>query len=283
MGTSRGYSAPTTGSWPPLKRQATQFGGGGGNQPLIPPGDGPPGPSPPTSPFLSPQNLLGHYVRTLSESGQAGGSGSGGGHSGRTHTQGGSQGSTARAQGVSRAAIRVGRNLGSFVTSVAQSGLANTLREFGLGNLVGRPAKEVTIALIDRLAGPGTTMDESLARIALNRIRQELFATAKTAEDLERVLTQTLEQLEVVGLVMRFYSHYLFERFCRDFYERLVLKVGSEQTRRSIDEIRRTIFASLRAKVAGRNPTEVDWGGSEGHQLAERILEETLHIFEVGI
>ncbi|NTW00198.1 MAG: hypothetical protein HGA19_02705 [Oscillochloris sp.] len=124
-------------------------------------------------------------------------------------------------------------------------------------------------------------MDENLARIALDRLREELMGDARTYEDVERTLNGVVERLQVVGLVVRFFGHYLYERFCRDFYERVVQRVGREKAQRKIASIRRTIFASLEAKVE-IGGADIDWRGREGQQLAERILEQTLDIFTVS-
>jgi hypothetical protein len=280
MGTSRGYNAPTGGGWPPLKRLVNNFTNQEGDDAPPPvPNDNQPQPPTPDN-VISPQQLLTRYVQTL-RSGTGGGSqgstSSGGGGSGGSGGGGGRTPST----GMGRSATRVGRNLGGFATRVSQVGLSTTLREFDLGHLVGRPAAEVTKALVDQLAGPGSTMDENLARIALDRLREELLGDALSYEDVERTLNGVVERLQVVGLVVRFFGYYLYERFCRDFYERVVQRVGREKAQRKIASIRRTIFASLEAKVA-IGGTDIDWRGLEGQQLAERILEQTLDIFTVG-
>ena len=200
----------------------------------------------------------------------------------------GESGTGGRTGGLRRAgtgksqAARVGQNLGGFAGRVSQVGLATALREFDLADLVGRPAQEVATAIVDRLAGPGSTIDASLARSALNKLRQELLGAAKTFEDVERVLRTTVEQVQVSGLLIQYFGHYLSERFARDFYEKLVSKIGREKARSSFDSIRRTIFASLRAKIGRRDPSNINWRGKEGNQLADRILVETLEIFEVS-
>ncbi len=269
MGTSRGYKPPTGGGWPSLKRRINQFGAEGYDADAQPD-------APSSVPVngLTPQGMLSDYFRVRLAG--SGGSGSGGGGAGG----GGSGG--AGVQRLGGAASRVGQNLGGFAARVTQVGLAGALEELGLEDLAGRPASEVATALVDRLAGSGSTMDANLARVALNKLRQELLGAAKTFEDVERILMGTLEQVQVAGLIIQFYGHYLFEMFCRDFYEQLVKKVGGEQTRRAIGSIRRTIFSSLRAKIAGREPNTINWRGAEGRQLADRILAETVSIFEVA-
>ena len=289
MGTSRSYGAPTGGGWPPLKKLVTQFGADGGGDPLppLPPFPVPLPPLPPEdpapSPTLAPAQLLAAYIGAHGGAAAMAKLSSPGGGTGRRG--GGGEGSGAaggRPRRIGRPIIRVGHNLASFAARVGQTGLATALRELGLADLIGRSAAEVTGALVERLAGPGSTMDATLARIALNKLRLELLGTAKTFEDVDHILRSTLEQVQVAGLLIQYYGHYLYERFTRDFYERLIKSGGVEKARSSIESVRRTIFASLRAKLAGRNPVEVDWRGEEGRQLAERILIETLQIFEAG-
>lgn len=290
MGTSRPYGAPTGGGWPPLKKLVTQFGADGGSDPLppLPPFPQPVPPLPPDdptpSPSISPAHLLAAYIGAHGgAAAMAGLSSSPGGDGGRGGGGGDGPGAGGgRPRRIGRPVSRVGQNLGGFATRVGQAGLATALRELGLADLIGRPAAEVTGAIVERLAGPGSTMDATLARIALNKLRQELLGAAKTFEDVERILRSTLEQVQVAGLLIQYYGHYLYERFARDFYERLDNSVGVEKARSSVESVRRTIFASLRAKLAGRNPIEVDWRGAEGRQLAERILAETLQIFGAG-
>lgn len=289
MGTSRSYGAPTSGGWPPLKKLVTQFGSDGGGTPLPPlppfpdplPFPPPEYPVPPQAPIgPAPGQLLAGYIGAhggaIAMAGRSGGRGGGGG-------QGGSGGvGVGRPRSIGRPVARAGQNLGRLAARVGQVGLATALREFDLADLVGRPADEVGVAIVEQLAGPGSTMDASLARIALNRLRQELLSAAKTFEDVERILRGALERVHVTGLLMQFYGHYLYERFARDFYERLVKSVGAEKARHSVESVRRTIFSSLRAKIAGRDPATVDWRGDEGRQLAERVLIETLQVFEAG-
>lgn len=295
MGTSRGYRAPTGGPWPSLKRLVTEFGAeGGGSEPDPSPDPKPPELSEPTNPQSnlpvdpaivpprldprSPQTVLARYVQAH----RGGGSGVGAGGSGTGGGAGGGTGSgRSGGRGIGRAAPRVGRALGGFAARVSEVGLAQTLREFDLGELVGRPAEEVTAGIVEWLCGAGTTMDVVIAQVALNRLHEELLRGARTFEEVAQRLQEAMAAPRVGGLVMQFYGHYIYEKFSRDFYERLVQRVGGEKARASVESIRRTIFASLRAKVGGRE-AGVDWRGTEGRRLADTILEETFAIFGVG-
>lgn len=264
MGTSKGYDMPTGGDWTPLKHEATRF--------VKEEGQGP----------VSPLKLLSDYLRAnggargiaRGAGGSGGGSGLGGvGRGGGGHGGGGGRGG--------RGARNVGRNLGGFLSSVATLGLDEALREIGLEDLIGKSAEEVTTGLLDALAAPGSTLDEHAARLALAKLNDELFKRAQTYDDVGRVLSQTLDQQGLARILASFFGHYLYERFCRDFYETWMKKVGASQAARSLKSIKDCITSSLKAKLAGRDVTRVNWRGREGLKLTEQVMQETLEIFEV--
>jgi len=249
MGTSKGYGMPTGGEWTPLKREATQFAGEGGQGPV------------------SPQRLLRDYLgasggaRALARG--TGGGGAGGG--GRT----------------GRAAREIGRSVGGFLSNVASVGLEGALREAGLDDLVGRPAQEISAGLLNALAQAGSTLDDHAARLALVRLNDDLLRDALTYEDSERALSEALDGQGLARILASFFGHYLYERFCRDFYENWVKKVGSSEATRLMKSIKDCIESSLRAKLIGRDVTRLNWKGREGLRLTERVMRETLEIFEV--
>ncbi len=270
MGTSRGYTAPTNGNWPRLKREVTRFGVDGSEAP------DPERDSSPTLPTLPAGQLLASYIRTYGGTIALRQGLSGGG------TGTGSVGRRTRSSSIGQSAARIGKNLGGFATRVGQVGLATALREFGLDHLIGQSAQEVVAGLIDALVGPDSTINDDLAREALCLLRREQLAEAQTADDVERILKETLGHVEVSGIIMQFYGHYLFAMFCRDFYERLQLKIGPDAADRCIESVRRTITATLENELVGQEVTHVDWGHLEGQELAERILIRTFEIFEVS-
>jgi hypothetical protein len=261
MGTSKGYKMPTGGDWGPLKREATDFAQNVGLKPV------------------NPQSLLRHYIAVRSSpSGSAvgggGGNASGGAGGGGAGAGGGRAGSWS-------AGVATAQNIGGFLSRVGEVGLADALREIGLGDLVGKPAADISAALLDKLAGPGSTLDQAAARKALVELNDELLANAEGFEGAERALAQGVDQQSLFEILLRFFGHYLYECFCRDFYERLLKKVGSSQAAQSLKSIRDCINAAVKAKLAGRDVKSVDWHGSEGKAISEQILGDVLDIFEV--
>lgn len=260
MGTSKGYDMPSGGDWTPLKTDATSFVKNEGRG------------------SVSPGKLLADYLRANGGA-RAIASGSGSRDSGTGASGGGKAGG--RGGGGGRTAGSAARNLGGFLSSVGAVGLDQALRDAGLVDLIGKPAKEVVSGLLDTLAEPGSTLDEHAARLALAKLNDDLLKGAETYEDVERALSQALDQRGLDHILASFFGHYLYERFCRDFYENWVKRVGSTQAARSLKSIKDYIESRIKAKLAGRDVAKVKWHTREGLRLAQQVLQDTLEVFEV--
>ena len=193
-------------------------------------------------------------------------------------TKGGTGGGSA---GGTSAAVGTARNLGGFLSSVADVGLEKTLRDRGLESVVGKSASDVTDALLDEFAGPASTLDNALARESLAEIREEILSDAATFEDVEKELNAAIDELGIFGILASFFGHYIFKMFCRNFYEEWVKKVGEAKAGSSIKEIEEYIRSSVRTKLTGQKVTSADWKKDEGKQITENVLKETLEIFGV--
>ncbi len=193
-------------------------------------------------------------------------------------TKGGTGGGSA---GGTSAAVGTARNLGGFLSSVADVGLEKTLRDRGLESVVGKSASDVTDALLDEFAGPASTLDNALARESLAEIREEILSDAATFEDVEKELNAAIDELGIFGILASFFGHYIFKMFCRNFYEEWVKKVGEAKAGSSLKEIEEYIRSSVRTKLTGQKVTSADWKKDEGRQITENVLKETLEIFGV--
>jgi hypothetical protein len=270
MGTSRGYKMPTSGSWTPLKNEATDFVQGTG------------------SAEIAPSSLVANFIRAT-----GGLAGLLRGHGGAVPLSGETKGAGSKATGGgggraaggagtgTSAAVGTARNLGGFLSSVADVGLEKTLRERGLESAVGKSASDVTDTLLDEFAGPASTLDNALARESLAEIRDEILSGAETFEDVEKQLNAAIDELGIFGILASFFGHYIFKMFCRNFYEEWVKKVGETKATSSLKEIEEYIRSSVRAKLTGRNVTTTEWKKDEGKQVTETVLTETLEVFGV--
>jgi hypothetical protein len=260
MGTSKGYKMPSGGNWEPLKREATDFvkHDGAGS--------------------VAAKALLRDYVKVRSTSSGSGGSATGGGGIGGG--LGGGSGRGGRARSFS-AGVATAQRLGGFISRVGEVGLAEALKEAGLGDLVGKSAAEVSAALLDNLAGPASTLDQAAAREALVLFNDELLAQTETFEDVEQALGKIMDEGGLFGILLHFFGHYIYQCFCTDFYERFVMKVGSSRASSSLKSIRDYIQHAIKGKLAGTDVKRFSWSGRDGRRLSEQVLGDVCDIFEV--
>jgi hypothetical protein len=246
MGTSKGYSAPTTPQWSRLKGDVTRVSKNG------------------SVPSDTARSIVRDFVRT--NGGAELMSGGGGGGTGGSH----------------QAAPTAGRRLANFTRSVASSGLSAALREIGLGELIGKSAGEITLSLLNKLCEDGSTFDEVDARNAMSDLTNELLKDTTSYEQVEAVLEQkfTLEALE--GHLLTFFGYYLYHHFCRAFFDRLCTKHGEQVTIGFLGSIRDFISSELKVQTFGKNLSQVDWSGDEGKAIASEIMHSTLMVFEGG-
>jgi hypothetical protein len=174
---------------------------------------------------------------------------------------------------------KVAGNIGGFFSSIGELGFRETLRQAGLEALAGKPFKEIIYFLLDYLGGPSNTIDEVDARNALSRLLDELLGDADDFESIENILEEKSQGETLVNLLILFFGYYLYEQFCRVFYERLVTRVGEAKAESFLGSILDYIKEALRFKSLDQDISKIDWAGAEGQQLTDNMLQTTLEVF----
>ena len=269
MGTSTGYGMPTGGEWTPLKREATRYVKADGE------GD--------DSGKSTPETVMSNFVNALQSAsvGSPGISSPSGGGTGGGGTGGGGRtgGTTALSSG---SAQRVAQRLGNFLSTVQSSTLGEALQGIGLGELVGQSASQIATALLDKLVGPASTIDDQVARQAYDDFRKELLGEAKTAEDVQNALKAAMDENGLKGVIMRYFSLYIYRSFCVSFYEVWRKKVSAATATTKLAGIKKYVDGRLKAKLRDKDATKVQWNTAQGAQIISQILDETCRVFKVG-
>jgi hypothetical protein len=243
MGTSKSYKSPTTPQWSKLKREVSQASRNG------------------SVPDPIANDVIRNFIHTIG--GGGGGSSGGGGGTG----------------GGNQAAQRAGRRLAVFSHAVSSVGLREALRDFGLGDYIGRPVVEVALALVDRLCDDGSTLDEIDARNAMSDFVDELLEDTNSFDDVEVALEKKLQGEAIGGMLLKFFGHYLYHQFCRQFFERLTARRGDDKAAVFFKNIRDFIISKFKNATFGKNLTSIDWSGKEGETIIQEIQQQTFAVF----
>ena len=157
------------------------------------------------------------FVGKMAQSGRSGFGGAGGSAGGGRGRGGGGGGGTS----VSYAA----QGFGQFVSDVATKGLGEALRAVGLESLEGKTPKEIAVALLDALCGPGSTIDAVDLRNALSALITNLLVDAANFAETEQALIAAAGSLG--QLLQDLFGNYIYERFQTTMYAGLETAHGA--------------------------------------------------------
>jgi len=168
--------------------------------------------------------------------------------------------------------------LGSFLSEVAIHGLKGALAALGITDLAGKSPTEIALLLADLLGGPASTMDDVDLRAALCELIRELTDAAADLTEAEAALQNAAADLEQV--IRNLFGHYIFERFNATMCGPLDQKKSVQNSTALLSEAKRYIDTCLLREGHTQDLTQVDWGGAQGGQIVERILQDTIAILE---
>jgi hypothetical protein len=188
-------------------------------------------------------------------------------------TLGGAAGATRSA----RAGIAGAANFAGLLAGIARNGLTPTLREAGLGDLVGRDRFDVVQALIDLVAGAGSDLEEQAAREAALDVIDELFADAA---DYDELAALTLDADGLVRALEAFLAYYIYNRLRQQIDERLTRHADPARAEQLDGDLRQLIRAQVRIRLREVDPLTVDWSDSEGRVIIESALRSAYGVLE---
>lgn len=173
--------------------------------------------------------------------------------------------------GVASATAHAGRSgitrLGGLLAGLGTHSAGQALSLIGLGHLVGRDRFTVLDELVTYIAGNGDDLDSGAARDAACDVLDEIFGEADSWEELDQV---TVDREQLGTILERFLALYVYNRVpvVAERLSRLTDPVAMRQA----DQEMRQIISDLVAIELPADPLSVDWGGQEGHAIAERSI-----------
>jgi hypothetical protein len=173
--------------------------------------------------------------------------------------------------------------LAGFLSSVSSGGVATAVRQLGLATLAGRPAHDVLAAVTNTIAPRGATLEDAAARQAIADTLAALWdAQGVTDGGIDRLQSMTPD--DVRGAIIESVSAYIFYRW--------VLELGRAIERRAVSmneaitmerEMRQYIRDTLKLDIAKTDVLHVDWGGTEGQRIVEKVFTEAYDLIESNV
>jgi hypothetical protein len=157
-------------------------------------------------------------------------------------TGSGGSGTAARRMGASRqAASRLTRVL----QDIQSRGIAETLRSLALDHLIGRPPREVFIALTDFVCAPGGTIEEGIARDAYV---ETIIDLAETGEDFDSFTND-----QINSVVLGFISRSIVNRIVNDIGQKIdVRSLSGDQANYLMSVLKDLVYGAVKDRLQER-------------------------------
>lgn len=178
-----------------------------------------------------------------------------------------------------RAGRRSTTALGGFLSGVAQRGIEQTLRDFGLSHVVGRSPGEVVSAILNLISPAGNTTDEAIARQAELDTMGDLYTRFELDGGIENLNRMT--EADVKDTLVLSVTNHIFQRFVH-LVERGLQdgNVSPEQAVRAESDARQYIREKVRVDFGDRDVLRMDWKSPEAMTMIEQIFTQAHIILE---
>jgi hypothetical protein len=180
-------------------------------------------------------------------------------------------------------AARSGARLARFLGTTQNRGLEEALRELNLEDHADDSLEDLCDALMEALTEPGGLLEDAALREAMNRTLEELCKEVKTAEELEKLLTNKIVSIETV--VATYYAHVLAVNFEIKEFHRIRERVTDQaQARSFLNQARDYIRGFVEYRLATSvDLTKYNLNGPKGVEMAAALNREVVDAIGIDV
>lgn len=180
---------------------------------------------------------------------------------------------------------RAAQNLGGFLAAAVSSGFSAAADALGISDALGQPAEYLLEALVGVLAPNGDTLEEAVARVAMNKALDELIAEYSTTDG-DLAALENLSPSSLRDVLEAYLTHYINTRLMQALSDRNEENSSDAATAVALERdikqyVRETVqvdLHSLEATVG--DVTSLDWSGTAGRDFVERIFRDGFRLLE---
>jgi len=191
---------------------------------------------------------------------------------GRTSvTSGGSQ--------INKIIASVGSSLLDFISEVTEKGLDETLQDFGLSELIGKPKIEMIAGIADRICSQTGLLDEAIAQNTVLDVLTELFEMEENQDDnIEHLDKNTIQDYDVLNMLELFLVHYLLHIFMSELGSCIDKMQGftAEKARKKEAEIEEVLRSYVHFRIENIDIKQFSWKTKQAQSLIDDCLKYVL-------
>jgi hypothetical protein len=185
----------------------------------------------------------------------------------------GSYGGSKKATQSSFRGITVASGYASFLGSFAQSGIEQTLDNYGLSDCKGKTPQEVFARIADFIAPPGATNDEAIARNALLDAMEALFVKyLENEQTIEKL--DSLDENDVKESLVEYVSSFIFYKWVYELGTKIESKDITEKQAVALEaQMKEFIHAEVQAVMKDKTLKDLDIKNGFTEETIKKIFE----------
>ncbi|RUL87987.1 Qat anti-phage system associated protein QatB [Tautonia sociabilis] len=172
--------------------------------------------------------------------------------------------------------------LGGFLADVLRRGIDRAARELGLTGVVGRAVDEVFAAIANAIAPDGATLESAAARAAIDEALAHLYERYVTPEGDAGTL-DSMDADAVRDSIRISIESYVYTRWLEELSQRIEVRaVSAAEALRLEREVKDYVRETVRLDLGSVDVLRIDWAGSEGRGIIDRLYREAYDLLEAS-
>lgn len=173
----------------------------------------------------------------------------------------------------SRAGIKGGASLGSFLGSIGSVGLNETLKIYGLSDYIGKSAEEVFAKISEKICPIGSTNEDAITRQAM---LDSLSSMYLRYEKNGNIVFDNLQEKDLELVFTEYISYYIYHKWLYELGFAIENKNITEKEAVSLEEeVKQFIFNEIEVEYKDKKITEINFKSIEGQKIIEDIFEQS--------
>lgn len=169
---------------------------------------------------------------------------------------------------------RTTARMAGFLADVGNRGLATALANLGLGSLVGRDLESVIAAVNDAICPAGADRQDAAVREAGTDTLQLLFTEViEAGGDINQLNSMSPEA--VGRAIEAMVASFIYNRWLAELGIKIETKaIAADKAVRTEQRMKAFIQDAVKYDISQKDALKIDWKGSEGQSMIDRIFQD---------
>jgi len=193
-----------------------------------------------------------------------------------------------KAKGGARAAAksavagkRATARLGGFLSDIVKYGIARAMSNLGLQEIVGKSAEVVLAAIAQVLSPPGSTLEEHIARRAVNETMTAVFEKYGANQD-DIYKLDAMDEAGVREVIIDCVQNYIYQRWLQELGDRIEKHaMTAQQAVRLERDVKAYVKEAVKLDLGNVDVLSVDWNSPQIRNTIESIYTDAYGMLEV--